>query len=84
MDGLLPKIIQVYELFMEDTALIATTSRKEALTELVEIMNACAQFIRIYPETTNICKVDHLSMYLSAYWFTQGGNKERISCLKRA
>jgi len=85
MGGLLLKISQVYEIFMEDTALIATTSRKDALTKLVEVMNACTQFIRIYPETTNICRADCvLSIYLSAYWFTQGGNSERISCLKRA
>ena len=58
MDDLLHKIDQVYQLLIEDTALIATTSRKGTITQFAEAMNACSQFIRTYSEITSICMVD--------------------------
>ena len=84
MDDLLHKIDQVYQLLIEDTALIATTSRKGTITQFAEAMNACSQFIRTYSEITSICMVDRLFMYPPAHWLTQGGDSERMSRLKQA
>ncbi|KAL4074753.1 WD40-repeat-containing domain protein [Scleroderma yunnanense] len=54
MDDLLRKISQVYEFLMEDTSLIVDASLKDTLTQLVVVINECAQFIRTYSETTNL------------------------------